>query len=338
MINTKIVRSLITALALMTTTLAVGIIGFHVVEDYSFLDAIYMTFITMSTVGYEVLGDGGLSPEGKVFIIILIIFSLSTFTYAITTVTTFVVEGEIRKLVKGYRVNKEINKLRDHIVICGLGRNGRQAALELMEAGVPFVIIEMNPEVSEAFLVDHPGALIIMGDATDEHALVEANIHLAKGVITALSNDANNVYATLTIRQLNPDVNVVARADNESTISKLEVAGANHVILPNVLGGRKMAKLLTRPALMHFVDLITGQGPNELNLEQIDCEKNPQLIGKTLRELNIRQRTGVLVLGLQDSTGKFQLNPAANEKIEASEKLFIIGTETQIQKFRSEFT
>ena len=338
MINQKILRSLITALALIAITLSLGIFGFHVVEDYGFLDSIYMTFITMSTVGYEVLGDGGLSEAGKVFVILLIIFSLGTVTYAITTVTTFVVEGEMKKLVKGYRVNKEISKLKDHIIICGLGRNGRQAALELQDEGMPFVIIEQDLEVIEAFQVDNPKALIISGDATDEHALKEANIHTAKGVISALSNDANNVYATLTIRQLNPKVHVVARADNESTISKLEVAGANHVILPNVLGGRKMAKLLTKPALMNFVDLITGQGQNNLNLEQIDCEKNTRLIGKTLRELNIRQKTGVLVLGLQDQKGHFQLNPNANEKIDPSEKLFIIGTSDQIEKFRAEFT
>lgn len=325
------------ALSLMLFTVILGIIGFHFVEGYALLDAVYMTFITMSTVGYEVIGENGLSDGGKVFVIFLIIFTLGTFTYAIARVTTFVVEGEIQNLLKGYRVNRDINKLKDHIIICGLGRNGRQAAMELGEEGVQFVVIEHDLEVIEGYLKEHPKDLVMKGDATDEESLKQANIALARGVITALSNDASNVYATLTIRQLNPNVKVVARADNESTISKLEVAGANHVILPNVLGGRKMAKVLTKPALMNFVDLITGQGQNHLNLEQVNCEETPALIGKTLRELNIRMKTGVLVLGMQYADGRFQLNPNANEVIDPSEKLFIIGTEEQLEKFRAEY-
>lgn len=337
MFNNKIVRSLATALTMLFVTLCVGVSGFYWVENLSLIDSVYMTIITMSTVGYETLGENGLSDEGKLFVIFLIIFTLGTFTYAITTLTTLLVEGEMQKLVKGYRVNKEISKLKDHIIICGLGRNGSQAARELDLENVPYVIIERDPGVIENHLALQPNSLVFAGDATQEEVLEAVGIRAAKGVISALADDADNVYVTLTIRQINPKVQVVARASNESTISKLKVAGANRVILPNLLGGRKMAKIITKPALMDFVDLITGQGQFHLNLEQVDCLDNGKLVGKTLRELDIRSKTGVMVLGTQDAEGNFALNPDVNKVIHGKERLFVIGSDDQISKFRREF-
>jgi voltage-gated potassium channel len=333
MLKMKMARRLITALLLLILTISVGVAGFHWIEGYGLIDASYMTIITMSTVGFEVLGENGLSQEGKVFVIFLIIFTIGVFAYTVTTITTYIVEGEIRNLFKGYRVNKEISKIKNHIVICGLGRNGRQAALELLHEREPFVIIEYNQEVIDEFTAEFPNALVLKGDATDEETLVAANVKQAKGAISALADDAANVFVTLSIRQLNPNLPVVARASNESTIKKLQIAGANKVVLPNVLGGRQMAKVLTKPALMDFVDLVTGQGQFHLNLEMFDCGENPKVVGKTMIELNIRSLTGVLVLGLQDTGGNFQMNPDAHRKIERNEKLFLIGTDEQISQF-----
>lgn len=338
MLKSNIAKRFLSAVAVLTFTLAFGVLGFHFIEGYSFLDATYMTVITMSTVGYEVLGGHGFSPEAKVFVIFLIIFTIGVFTYTVSTITSFMVEGEIKDLVKGYRVHKEISKIKDHIVLCGLGRNGRQAAIELIAERVPFVAIEMSQEVIDQFHQDFPDALVLKGDATDEDILRHANIATARGAICALADDAANVFVTLTIRQLNDKVPVVARASNESTIKKLEIAGANKVILPNVLGGRQMAKVLTKPALMNFVDLVTGRGQFHLNLEMIECTGKTKLVGKTLVELNIRSRTGVLVLGLQDENGDFHMNPDVNESIKGPEKLFVIGTDEQVKNFWQEFT
>jgi voltage-gated potassium channel len=338
MLQSKVAKRFLSAVVLLTLTLAFGILGFHLIEGYSFLDGAYMTVITMSTVGYEVLGKGGFSPEGKVFVIFLIIFTIGVFTYTVSTITSIMVEGEVRNLFRGYRVNKEISKLKDHIVICGLGRNGRQAAIELFTEKVPFVAIEFSQDTIDAFQQDYPGALIVKGDATEEDSLQHANIQTAKGAICALADDAANVFVTLSIRQMNPRASIVARASSESTIKKLEIAGANKVILPNVLGGRQMAKVLTKPALMDFVDLVTGRGQFHLNLEMIDCTRHNKLVGKTLVELNIRSRTGVLVLGLQDRNGDFQLNPDVNQPIRDNEKLFVIGTDEQVSSFWREFT
>lgn len=336
MLNNKAVRKLAVALGMLMGTLAFGIIGFKAIEGYSIVDAFYMTIITMSTVGFEVV-DGDLSDGGKIFTAFLIVSAIGVFLYVINTLTTFVVEGEIRNIFKGYRVNKEINKLQDHIVICGLGRNGKQAVLELAGEGEAFVVIEQNEEVIEKFLDSHPTILVYKGDATEEETLRAVNITNAKGVISALADDASNVYVTLTIRQLNPSVPVVARAATETTISKLKVAGATRVILPNKLGGRKMARVLTKPALIDFIDLITGQGNFQMNLEEVDCEEGGNYLGKTLSELDIRSKTGALVLGSQHPDGHFELNPSANLKLVPGLKLFVIGTMEQIKSFRKEY-
>jgi voltage-gated potassium channel len=334
--NKKIVQRLLGAVALLFLALGVGVVGFHMIEGYGLIDALYMTVTTMSTVGYGVIG-GDFSPEGKIFAIFLIIFTIGVFTYAITTITSIMIGGEIGNLVKGYRVNKEISKIKDHIIICGLGRNGRQAAVELVAEGVPFLVIESHQSVIDQFLQDQPTALALKGDATDEDILLKAGVQNARGIISALPDDAANVFVTLTIRQLNATVPVVARASNESTIKKLQIAGANKVILPNVLGGRQMAKVLTKPALMDFVDLVTGQGQFHLNLEMIECNGMHKLLGRTLIELNIRQLTGVLVLGLQDAQGQFQMNPDVHQVMQADEKLIVIGTDEQIARFWQAF-
>jgi voltage-gated potassium channel len=334
----KIVQRLVGSLALLGLTMGIGVMGFHLIEGFGFVDALYMTVITMSTVGFGIVGGGDFSPEGKIFAIFLIIFTIGVFTYAITTITSIMVGGEIGNLVKGYRVNKEISRIKDHIVICGLGRNGRQAAVELIAEGVPFVAIEQDQAAIDQFLQDHPNALVVKGDATDEDNLRAAMVEHARGAITALHDDAANVFVTMSIRQLNSTMQVVARASNESTIKKLQIAGANKVILPNVLGGRQMAKVLTKPAHMDFVDLVTGQGKFHLKLEMVECNQMHKLLGRNLVELNIRQRTGVLVLGMQDVTGQFHMNPDAEQPLKEGEKLFVIGTDEQVVHFLLEFT
>ncbi len=337
MLDTTILRKLRTAALLLLLTLTVGMAGFYYLEGYSLVDSFYMTIITVSTVGYGILGDAELSDPGKIFVSFLVIFSIGMFIYVINTLTTFVVEGEIQGFLKGYRVNKEIKKLRNHVIICGLGRNGSQAARELEHDGENFVIIERDIDVVKHYLEQHPEWLILQGDATEETILEMAQLSHAKGVISALADDASNVYVTLTIRQLNPKVSVVARAANESTISKLRIAGANRVILPNILGGRKMARIMTKPALVDFVDLISGQGKFHMQLDQIDCVPSSKLVGKTLKELDIRSRTGVMVLGTQLPDGRFELNPRADLVIQVGEKLFVIGTQAQMEEFQRVF-
>lgn len=327
-------RRIFLSLSLLMGTSVVGVLGFVLIEGYEVVDAIYMTVITMSTVGFGTLTE--LSQTGKLFAVILIVVSAGTFVYAVTTITTFVVEGEIRQVFNLYQITKRVAKLSQHYIICGLGRNGREAAMELLRQQHDFVVIEMDSEVIEEF-TSHHNVLVIRGDATQEETLEQANIHAARGLITSLSTDAENVYITLTARGMNPNLKIVARASHENSISKLKRAGANQVIVPNLIGGKRMVNQLTRPTLMEFIDLISGEGNPDLHLEEVACSNHPKLLGKTLFELKIRSETGALVLGLKRGGQSIELNPRANVPLDGDDRLFILGTEAQFGRFRFRF-
>jgi voltage-gated potassium channel len=329
-------RKVYLSLIFLLISTVIGVVGFHVIEGYGWVDSIYMAAITMSTVGFGTLRE--LSPTGKMFSVILIIISAGTFVYAITTITTFVVEGEIKYFFKSYQVNQQINKLKDHIIICGLGRNGREVANELREQQVPFLIVEEDEEVLKDYLESHPGTLVLQGDATHDETLAKANIKDAQGLITALSTDAENVFITLTAREMNPHIKIVARASHESSESKLRRAGANEVIIPNLLGGKKMANVITRPAMIEFLELISGDSRfNKLHLEVFHCKDHRELIGKTLAELHIRARTGVLVLGRKPGSLPVELNPNVHTQLAEDDRLFVIGSPDQLESFHKEF-
>ena len=327
-------RRIFQALGLLLIPSVMGTIGYMAIEDYSLVDALYMTAITMSTVGYGTIGE--LSTEGKIFSIVLIGLSVSIFLYAISTITTFVVEGEMRHWLSRYQVSKKVAKLNNHYIICGLGRNGREAATELIRQNQPFVIVEVNEDIIEEFQSTH-NYLFIKGDATHEEVLEQANIHQARGLISSLSTDAENVYITLTAREMNPHMKIVARASNESTISKLRRAGADHVIVPNLIGGRRMANVLTRPALMEFIDLVSGEGNPDLHLEEINCAEQQKLIGFTLAQLHIRSQTGVSVVGAKNKEGQVELNLQASRPLTSGDRLFIMGTDEQIDLFKEKY-
>jgi voltage-gated potassium channel len=325
---------ILTSVALLLGTSAAGVAGFMYIEGYSALDAFYMTVITMSTVGYGTLGD--LSAGGKLFASALIIASAGTFVYAISTLTTFIIEGEIGKWFSNMQTIQKVTKLRNHIILCGLGRNGREAAIELIRQKAAFVIIELNQEAIDEF--EHSfEALILRGDASHEEVLERANIRYAKGLISSLSSDAENIFITLTAREMNPSLQIVARASSESSISKLKRAGANQIILPNLIGGRKMANTLTRPALMEFVELISGESNPSLHLDEIECSGASSLLGRSLASLDIRSRTGVLVLGIKSGHQPVRLNPPPQEELNEGHRLFILGSDEQIRRFRSIF-
>jgi voltage-gated potassium channel len=336
MLQQPVIRKTFRAAVILTVALVAGVCGYHWIEKMSLLDALYMTVITMSTVGFEA-PVGGFSPEGKVFVVVLVIFTIGSFAYTISTMTSVVVEGELRNLFKSYKVNRRIEKLEQHVIICGLGRNGREAALELIEHQASFVAIERDQEVIDHFMAHHPGHLVLQGDGTDEEALKRANIEHARGIIIALADDAANVFATLTARELNPKINIVARASNETSIRKLRHAGAHRVIMPNQIGGRKMARVITQPALADFVDLITGEGQFRLHLEEVDCSNAPSLAGHTLKDLNIRSRTGVLILGIRTADGQYEVNPSADKSVTEGSRLYLLGSPEQLQEFHKTF-
>ena len=305
-------------------------------QKLNFIDATYMTIITVSTVGYSMMGE--LDNHGKLFVIILIFLTLGSFLYALSVVTSFVVEGEIREVFNVYRVNREVAKMKDHIIICGLGRNGREAAKELREQDEDYVAIERNKDTINNFIQLHPEAIVLEGDAADEEVLQKANVKNAKGIITCLSDDADNVYVTLSARELNSSLKIVARASQEHAISKLHKAGANSVVVPNMIGGRKMANIITKPALVDFVDFVSGQGDSRYDLEEIDCNEFPSIAGKPLGELEIKSHSGAMVMGYKDVKGIFHLNPPIHKEFEKGEIIFILGSREELKKFREVFS
>ncbi|MFN0202444.1 MAG: potassium channel family protein [Bacteroidia bacterium] len=322
------------AVVFLLLNLLIGVLGFIKIEGYSLLNAVYMTVISMSTVGYGIAERSDFSANGKVFIIFLLIINAGTFVFAVTTITSFVVEGELRTIVNRWRFQRMISKLKDHVIICGLGRTGRECAAELLRQGANFIVIEQNEEVLHEF-GSHHNSLNILGDATIEETLIKANIHTAKGLISALPNDAENVFITLTARSLNPKLELVGRAEHDYNISKLKRAGADHVILPNQIGGRRMVNLITRPGLIEFIELISGETETDVHIETCFCSDYPFLLNKSLAELDIRAKTGLLVIGCKHQEENTDLNPDPSMMIVTGDRLFLLGNKKHFDLFRS---
>ncbi len=321
------------AVGLFWILILLGTAGYMWIENYSFIDALYMTVISVCTVGYGILGKEELSDIGKLFTISLLLASAVIFIFSITTVTSFVVEGQLRQFLNAYRFRKKMNQLENHIIICGLGRSGRECAQELVRQNQTFIGIDQNREIVEDFLVNFPKHFVgLVGDATSEEALQSANIQKAKGLISALPNDAENVFITLTARGINANLEIISRAEHDYNVPKLMRAGATHVILPNMIGGRRMVNMLTRPGLIEFVELIAGENDSDIHVETVDCVLYPKLWGKTLSELHVRSQTGLLVVGRKKENQKIKLNPHPSIVVGKTDKLFLIGAKSDLAK------
>ena len=285
-----------------------GVIGFMLIEGYSFLDALYMTIITVTTVGYEEVHE--LSKVGKVFNILLIIASFATFAYALAKLTQYVVDGEINKFFKTRKIMSAIKELKDHVIICGYGRNGKQAAKILGHHKVKFVVIENNDERIEQDLSKNEAVFYIKGDATDDDVLLTAGIERAKALITALPDDADNVYIVLSARSLSNSIQIISRSSNPGAGTKLRKAGADSVISPDKIGGTHMATLVSKPDVIEFIDYLSGEEGDSIHLESVGYEILPvELKDKTLQDIMAWRKTGVNCIGIKDAEGKFIINP-----------------------------
>ncbi|MDG1333161.1 MAG: NAD-binding protein [Crocinitomicaceae bacterium] len=310
-----------------------GTIGFMFIEGWGFIDAFYMTIITVSTVGFSEVAE--MSIEGKLFTSFLIISSFGSFAYAITSITTFVVGGKYKKHLREYKMTQQLRIMKDHVIICGYGRVGSQVASDLRASGIQFVILEKDEQ-----LISHQedDANFLFGDSTDDEILKRASISKAKAIITCLPKDADNLYVVLTARQLNDKVLIVSRASNPSSVSKLKFAGANNVIMPDAVGGSHMASLVGNPDVMEFIDSIRVQGYMESNVESISYEELPEeLRGHTIGELESRGVTGVTIVGFKSDDGEYMINPDFDIKVDKGSKLFVLGSKKQIRNLVQHF-
>ncbi|MEW6213903.1 MAG: potassium channel protein [Nitrospirota bacterium] len=314
----EIKKRLILAVILIGLVIAFGTTGYMVIEGWNFLDSLYMTVITLSTVGYREIGD--LSPGGRLFTIILIISGVGTMLYVLSTGAKFILEGEIQEVFGRRRLEKKIKELKNHYIICGYGRMGRIIGKELRNNGVQFVVIEKNPVLHEK-----EEALILEGDATHDDILKEAGIEKAKGLITVLPTDAENLYVVLSAKGLNPDLLIVARAGEEGSEQKLLRAGADRVISPYHTGGLRIAHTVLKPAVVDFIEFATKSGNIDLQMEEILIPEDSGLAGLTLDQCGIGKELGIIIVAIKTSTGDMKFNPTFRTVIGPSDTLIALG-------------
>ena len=320
-------RSFIVAIGLMFISLTVGVGGFMIIEGYDLLNAFYMAVITISTVGFTEVYE--LSPSGRLFTSIYIIFNLGILAFVVSVLTSYLFEGKLRSVFSNYMNERELNKLHDHVIVCGYGRNGSQACAELIQEGRSFVIIDKDPEI---FQNDNSElkSKVLIGDATEDETLKLGGIERAKEIIITTPSDASNVFITLTARELKPDIMIIARASDKNTEPKLYRAGADRVIMPDHLGGMFMAQMITKPAVIEFLDLLTGRGRSRQKyiLEPISYQDlKPEFRDKTLRELNLRRLTGATVIAVKDNIEGLIPNPSGDTFIGVDDTMIILCEE-----------
>ena len=326
------IRSIIVPVLLLVSVLLVGVIGFSIIEDFTLFESFFMTIITISTVGFQEIHP--LSEAGRLFTAFLIISSLGIFGYAVTTVTRFIVDGIFRNYYKDNKVKKRINKLSNHVVLCGYGRNGRQAAIELTENDESFVIIE-NDEALVEKIREETSLLYINGDATQEDVLTEARINKAKAMIITLPSDADNLFLVITVRQINPDLVIISRASDDKSDVKIKRAGANNVIMSDKIGGQSMAKLVTEPDVVEFLEYIMLQRKKDVSLEEISCKNLSSCFAdRSIRDLDVRNVSGANIIGLKRSDNSYLINPNPEIRLTQNDQLFVLGTVGQIEKLK----
>ncbi|MCX6291425.1 MAG: potassium channel protein [Bacteroidetes bacterium] len=329
--NFRYFRKLYFAIGFVFVILLLGIIGYVTIEHYSLLDAVFMTVITVATVGYREVQQ--LDAAGKIFTSLLIITSIGTFAYAISVITRYVIEGEFQTYFKHYRVNREVQKLSGHVIVCGYGRNGKQACEQLRSENEIFVAVESKHDIISQ-MREEGDILFVEGDATQDEVLIEAGIGMAKALISALPDDAANVFVVLTARGINPKLKIISRASDESSESKLKRAGADNVIMPDKIGGTHMASLVVKPDVLEFLDYITERV--NIKLEEILFSHLPEhMKNKSIRELEVRNKTGANIIGIKTIKGDYMINPSPDTMMEPGAKLFVLGTQEQVDKFKN---
>ncbi len=322
-LSQQIKKTFLTLLAVII----LGILGFMLIEGWPFLDSLYMVVTTLSTVGYREVYP--LTKGGVIFNVVFIILGVGAFLYVITTMAEYFIAGHLTGFLGRRKMNKKIEKLKGHYIICGFGRVGEQISHELTKEGVSFVVIDNNPQTLEH--CSSHGFLFVEGNAYDDDVLKEAGILKAKGIVTVTDTDADNVYIILSAKSLNKNIFVVARANLEESEHKLAMAGADRVVSPYSIGGRRLASILIRPAVVEFLDVIMHSEELMMLMEEISVGDEASLVGKTLGKTNIKSVTGANILAIKkEADGKMIVNPASNTKINGGDLLIALGTKEQL--------
>ena len=325
---TRLVRRFLFLLFAIVATLAIGTVGFTWIAGYPPFDAFYMALTTMTTVGYAEIHP--LNHVGRVFNSFLIVFGVTTLFIAIGAMTQTIIELEFGDAIGKRRSKHMIDKLKDHYIVCGYGRVGRGAAAELQHAGVPFVVVDSNPERSERAMA--AGMLAVAGDSTRDETLRQLGIERARGLVAALATDADNLFVLLSAKGLNPKIYVAARAAEESAEEKMRRAGADAVFAPYSITGHRLAQSLLRPHVVQFLDLTTKDVGMDVSIEQVRVSETSKVVSKTIKDMQLSREWGVIVMAIRTNDGRMLFNPPADTAVHGGDFLIVMG---QMQNLRA---
>ena len=320
-------------LLLILSVVLFGVFGYVIIERYSFFDALYMAIITIATIGYQEVRP--LSEAGKFFNIVFIVTSFTTFTYALALITQSIASGEFTYYFTKKRLMQDLEKMQGHVIVCGYGRNGQQAAKTLKAHKLKFVIIEKSPDHINYHRQNDPSLVYMAGDASEDEVFVRAGIERAHAILITLPEDADNVFIVLSARSLNPDIHIISRASHLSATAKLYKAGANNVVMPDMIGGTHMATLVSKPDVIEFIDFLSGEDGEAIHIEAVGYNKLPMPIrDKSLKQIMDWKKTGVNCIGIKDENGKFCINPSEETVITKGMKVIVLGTRDQISEMK----
>lgn len=321
-------RRLIPTVTILIVVVVAGTFGYQVIEGWSLLDSLYMVIITLFTVGFQEVHS--LSDYGRFFTILIVVFGVGAAVYAGSQLIEIIVEGEILGYRRRRKMDRKISGMKNHYIICGYGRTGHQVGAEFDALGVSYVVLDQKHEIEEQ--LGPLGIPYIVGDITSDDNLIEAGIKSAQGLIAAADSDIANLYVTLSARVLNPDLYIVSRASEIEAENKLLMAGANRVIAPYFISGKRMAALATRPVTSDFLDLVMHGESLEFSLNEVSIPDKSPLINKTISEAEIRHKSGSLVLAIRRADGSFDLQPDSSSMIKKGDIFVVIGTQEQIMR------
>ncbi|HET7318856.1 MAG TPA: NAD-binding protein [Nitrospirota bacterium] len=322
------VKDLKISLLMLFALIAAGTAGYMTIEGWNFLDALYMTVITIGTVGFQEVHR--LSDAGRVFTIVMIVVGVMVLGYTVGKLAQIMFEGQFQRFLGRKKVEKSIGELRDHYIVCGYGRIGALICREFAAKPVPFVVVEHSPAVLEK--LEEDGVLFLRGNATEDETLLKAGIKRAKGLVSVVTSDTENVYITLTARGLNPDLYILARSGEPGSDIKLTRAGANKVVSPYQIGGNRMAQAILRPNVVDFIEIAMGREHLDLQMEEIFIPGHSPIIGLNLMEAGLRRDTGVIIVGIKKEAGKMVFNPGGTSRLDARDTLIVLGQPTEIMK------
>jgi voltage-gated potassium channel len=315
-------------LTMLGLVLVVGTAGYMFIERWDLSDALYMTVITITTVGFREVNT--VSGSGRIFTLILIFMGMGIFAYTLGMVAQVMVEFQVRSILGRKKLGLRIKSIKNHYIICGYGRIGRIISQELKTNRIPLLVIDSNPDAKQ--VLEQSEIPYIIDDATSEDVLLEAGIERAKGLVSVVLSDADNLFITMSARGLNPDLFILARADEEHTHKKLLRAGANRVVLPYLIGGQKMAHTITKPAVTDFLELSVYDKDIELEMGELLVEEQSRLKGVALVDSGIRQELNIIIVGIRKKNGEMAFNPSSETRIEPGDTLIALGEGHDLQK------